>query len=454
MKVLVVEDDLSMRQYLEVLLRRMEYDVTAVNGLAAAQRALSAEVDLVISDMRLGTESGLSVLQVARERPSPPEVILITAYGTPATAVEAMRRGAYDYICKPFDNEEFKLLVLKALEKRTLLEENRRLRESLGAGALLLGGSPGIVEVRSLVTKVAQSRSTVLVTGESGTGKELVARAVHQSSLRATRPFLPVNCAALAEGVLESELFGHVKGAFTGAHSERQGLLVSAGEGTVFLDEIGEVPSTIQVRLLRVLQERTVKPVGSTGEVPFQARIVAATNRKLEDEVKAGRFREDLFYRLNVIVIHVPPLRERRDDIRLLAEHFLQSFAQELGRPGLHLTEEALRVLESYDFPGNVRQLQNIVERAATLSDGPELGPPTLPAPVRGEPAPQVQITETKLGPSFSVERHLDDIERQLLTAALREAGGVKTRAAELLGLTFRSFRYRLAKHGLSDIGD
>jgi two-component system, NtrC family, response regulator PilR len=454
MRVLVVEDDLSMRQYLEVLLRRMEYEVTSAESLASAQKVMANGFDLVISDMRLGGESGLSVLQAARDRPSPPEVILITAYGTPATAVEAMRRGAYDYICKPFDNEEFKLLVQKALEKRTLLEENRRLRESLGGASALLGESPGIHEVRALVSKVAQSRSTVLVTGESGTGKELVARAIHQGGLRATRPFLPVNCAALAEGVLESELFGHAKGAFTGAISDRQGLLVSAGEGTVFLDEIGEVPPAMQVRLLRVLQERTVKPVGSTAEVPFQARIVAATNRRLEDEVKAGRFREDLFYRLNVIAIHVPPLRERRQDIRLLADHFLRQFAEELGRPGLRFSEDALGVLDAYEFPGNVRQLQNIVERAATLAEGAELGSPTLPAPVRGEPVAAAQTTEARIAPNFSVERHLDEIERQYLTAALREANGVKTRAAEILGLTFRSFRYRLAKHGLSDIGD
>ncbi|HET9157105.1 MAG TPA: sigma 54-interacting transcriptional regulator, partial [Myxococcaceae bacterium] len=235
---------------------------------------------------------------------------------------------------------------------------------------------------------------------------------------------------------------------------ERTGLLVSAGEGTVFLDEIGEVPPAIQVRMLRVLQERTVKPVGSTTEVPFQARVLAATNRKLEDEVRTGRFREDLFYRLNVIAIHVPPLRERREDIQLLAEHFLQRFAEELGRPDLRLSEEALRVLEGYGFPGNVRQLQNIVERAATLAERPVLGPETLPPPVRGEPERSVPASAPTLGANFSVERHLDEVERQFLLAALRESAGVKTRAAELLGLTFRSFRYRLAKHGLSDIGD
>jgi two-component system response regulator PilR (NtrC family) len=453
-KILVVDDEESVRQYLEVLLSRSGYEVVTAPGLAQAREALAGgQIDLVVSDMRLGKDSGLEVLRAARARESAPEVILITAYGTPAAAVEAMRQGAYDYICKPFDNEELRLLVQKALEKRNLRQENQQLWQSLSEHSLsMVGKSPVMESIRALVRKVAGSRSTVLIVGESGTGKELVARAVHLASPRAGRPFLPVNCAALAEGVLESELFGHVKGAFTGANSDRAGLLVSAGEGTVFLDEIGEMLPATQVKLLRVLQERKVKPVGSTVEIPFEARLLAATNKRLDQEVKAGHFREDLFYRLNVITIELPPLRERTADIPELAEFFLSGLAEDLGRPGLRFSSEALTVLRSYPFPGNVRQLQNIVERAATLAESDVLGPETLPAPLRGEQPTSPPGTDTvDLGEAFSLEKHLDEAERRYLLAALRRANGVKTRAAELLGLTFRSFRYRLAKHGLGE---
>jgi two-component system response regulator PilR (NtrC family) len=317
----------------------------------------------------------------------------------------------------------------------------------------MVGTSEAMERVRAIVRKVASSKSTVLVTGESGTGKELVARAIHFAGPRASKPFLPVNCAALAEGVLESELFGHVKGAFTGAVTERTGLLVSAGEGTVFLDEIGELLPGTQVKLLRVLQERTVKPVGSAAEVAFDARVVVATNRRLEAEVKAGRFREDLFYRLNVITIDLPPLRLRPEDISQLAESFLSKMREELERPALRFTPEALRILETYAFPGNVRQLQNIVERAATLAEAEELGPETLPSALRGDAASGIpEGPATELAESFSLERYLDEQERRYLLEALRKAEGVKTRAAVLLGLTFRSFRYRLAKHGLGDL--
>ncbi len=452
-RILVVDDELSMRQYLEVLLRRSGYEVVTASSLVEARARLSeGSLDLVVSDIRLGKESGLQVLREVRERSNQTEVILITAFGTPAAAVEAMREGAYDYICKPFDNEEMTLLIQNALEKRALREENQALRESFGGNLLMVGNSEAMEGVRGLVRKVASSKSTVLVTGESGTGKELVARAIHFAGPRAGKPFLPVNCAALAEGVLESELFGHVKGAFTGALTDRTGLLVAAGEGTVFLDEIGELVPATQVKLLRVLQERTVKPVGSAAEIPYEARVVVATNRRLEVEVRAGRFREDLFYRLNVIVIDLPPLRARPEDIPHLAESFLSKMREELERPSLRFTPEALRILEGYRFPGNIRQLQNMVERAATLAESDELGPESLPGALRGEmdgTAPSGQTTV--LAEAFSLERFLDDAERRYLLEALRKADGVKTRAASMLGLTFRSFRYRLAKHGLGD---
>ena len=458
MNVLVVDDELSLREYLELLLQRAGYGVTSVGSVEEARAALAAGgVDLVISDMKLGRGSGLDVLRGARATPGAPEVILITAYGTPASAVEAMREGAYDYICKPFDNEELLLLVQRALEKRALRRDNDGLRRQLlsGAGVVGVTRSERMRQVWSLVEKVAGSRTTVLITGESGTGKELVARAIHLSSPKAARPFLPINCAAISDSLLESELFGHVKGSFTGAHLDRPGLLVAAADGTVLLDEIGEMSLATQVKLLRVLQERKVKPVGSSAEVPFQARLLAATNRKLEEEVKAGRFREDLFYRLNVITVEIPPLRERPEDIPLLAEHFLARMREELGRPGLHFSDEALRALAAFPFPGNVRQLENIIERAATLADGDELPATALPGTLRGEPQALPRGQEAaQLPQGFSLEHHLDEAERRFLLAALEKAGGVKTRAAELLGLSFRSFRYRLAKHGLGDRED
>jgi len=452
MKVLVVDDELSMREYLEMLVGKWGHEVFVAATVKAAKAVLDREpLDLVITDMKLGDESGLTVLKDARSRTMAPEVIIITAYGTPASAIEAVREGAYDYIGKPFDNEEFRLLVQRALEKRLIRVENDNLRKSSRSGSRVVWGqSPVMGQVWAMVDRVAASpRGTVLVTGESGTGKELVAREVHVRSERGTQPFIPINCAALAEGVLESELFGHLKGAFTGAMADRTGLLVSAGQGTVFLDEIAEVSPAVQVKLLRVLQERRVRPVGGTLEVAFDARIITATNKDLEAEVKAGRFREDLFYRLNVIAIKVPPLRERSEDIPVLARHFLARSAEDLGRPGLHFEPETLELLTRYRFPGNVRQLQNVVERAATLSEQDGLSPASLPPAVRGEKEVS-HGAAAKLTPGFSLEKYLDEVERAYLVEALAGADN-KTKAAAALGLSFRSFRYRLAKHGLGD---
>jgi two-component system response regulator PilR (NtrC family) len=452
--VLVVDDEQSVREVLELLLGRAGYAVQGAGTLAEALLRLEAgPVDLVISDFRLGRDSGLDVLRAAVRAPGRPEVIIITAFGTPASAVAAMRQGAYDYITKPFDNDELLLLIERALEKRRLAQENRNLKASLPARGALVGRSPATLEVWAMIEKVAPTRSTVLITGESGTGKEVVARGLHNLSPRSGSPFVAINCGALAEGVLESELFGHVRGAFTGAHADHTGILVSAGDGTVLLDEIGELSLGTQVKLLRVLQERRVRPVGSTREVPFEARVLAATNRELEADVKAGRFRQDLLFRLNVITLDLKPLRERREDIEPLAVHFLTQVAQDLGRPGLRFAEETLRLLHDFSFSGNVRQLQNIVERAATLSDDDLLGPDTLPPAVlgRGEEKGDDVLPLTE---GFSLERHLDTLERRYLSEALARAGGVKTRAAELLGLSFRSLRYRLAKHGLDERED
>lgn len=448
--ILIVDDEPSIREFLEVLLTKHGHQARSAESLAETRAALASSVpDLVITDFRLGRESGLDVVREVRALSLPPEVIVVTAYGTPASAVEAMRQGAYDYVTKPFDNDELLLLVERAIEKRSLRAENRRLRTTALTSGVFVGQSPAMQQVWAVVQKVAPTRATVLITGESGTGKEVVARAIHLESPRAAHPFLPVNCGALAEGVLESELFGHVKGAFTGATSDRQGILVAAGEGTVLLDEVGELPLGTQVKLLRVLQERKVKPVGSSREVPFNARIVAATNRNLEAEVHAGRFREDLLFRLNVITIEVPPLRHRREDIAELAGFFLERIAIELSRPRLSLSSEAIEALRNYAFPGNVRQMQNIIERAATLSDSDELALSTLPPLVQGTAVPLEAEPDLSLPTGFSLERHLDTIERRYLHEALRRSSGAKTKAAELLGLSFRSFRYRLAKHGL-----
>jgi two-component system, NtrC family, response regulator PilR len=455
-RVLVVDDEASLREFLEVLLSRHGHQVLTARSVEEATNLLNtSSFDVVVSDFRIGSGSGIDVIRVAKVAEAKPEVIVITAYATPATAVEAMRQGAYDYIGKPFDNAELLLLVDRAFEKRSLTQENQQLKQRPvvpGAKQVFLGDSLSMKALWALVAKVAPTRSNVLITGESGSGKEVVARVLHAKSPRAAAPFVAINCAAIPEGVLESELFGHMKGAFTGATQDRSGILVSAGDGTVLLDEIGEVPMTMQAKLLRVLQERMVKPVGGNREVAFSARVLAATNRNLETEVKAGRFREDLLFRLNVITVDVPPLRERREDMVPLAHFFLARSAEELGRPGLRFSQEAQSQLASYRFPGNLRQLENVVARAALLSDEDEIRSLSLPADkggFEGRAAATGHTPPPQLGDGFSLETMLEGIERRYLETALAQAGGIKMKAAELLGLSFRSFRYRLAKLGL-----
>jgi two-component system, NtrC family, response regulator PilR len=451
--VLVVDDEASLREFLDVLLTRAGHHVSVAATVAEASARLAAgPIDVVVSDFRIGGGSGIEVIRAAKSVDSKPEVIVITAYATAASAVEAMRQGAYDYIGKPFDNAELLLLVERAFEKRSLTAENQALKRRLvvpGSKQVFLGESRSMKALWSLVDKVAPTRSTVLINGESGSGKEVVARVLHSKSQRAHAPFVAINCAAIPEGVLESELFGHVKGAFTGALADRSGILVSAGEGTVLLDEIGEVPLTMQAKLLRVLQERMVKPVGGNREVAFSARVLAATNRKLEEEVRLGRFREDLLFRLNVITVEVPPLRDRREDVVPLARFFLGRSAEELGRPGLRFADATESLMETLRFPGNLRQLENVVARAALLSDSDELGPDTLPASVRGELTAAPGVVSGALEPGFSLEAFLEHTERRYLEASLAQSGGTKVKAAELLGLSFRSFRYRLAKLGM-----
>jgi two-component system, NtrC family, response regulator PilR len=456
--ILVVDDERSMREFLEILLSKQNHQVSSDADVAGALKRLSSsEFDLVITALRLRRGSGLEILERVKEASPTTEVIMVTAFATTENAIQAMKLGAYDYVLKPFKVEELKLVVEKALEHRALVAENRVLRHRTGVRRSfegILGRSSAIEEVRQLVEKVAPTRTTVLVSGESGTGKEVVARAIHARSGGREQPFVAINCGAIPEGLIESELFGHEKGSFTGAAEQKLGLFEVAGSGTLFLDEVGDLPAPVQVKLLRALQERKLRRVGGKVDLSFAARIVAATNRDLTEEVKAGRFREDLFYRLNVIQIRMPPLRERREDVPAFLSHFLERFASEMGRPSPRLSEEAERALCAYGYPGNVRELANVVERTVTLFDGEQIGLQDLPPVLRGPPstvsgaaAAAVELPEA----GMDLQAHLDAIERGVLEQALVRSGGVKTEAARLLSLTFRSLRYRLAKYGIGE---
>jgi len=451
-RILVVDDELSMREFLQILLAKEGHSVLTAGDVAGAmERFRESEPDLVVSDLRLGRESGLDLLRSVKAESPRTEVVIMTAFATAENAVQAMKLGAYDYVLKPFKVEELRLVLEKALEHRALVAENRLLRHQVGARRTgpeeILGESPAIREVRQLVEKLAPTRTTVLVTGESGTGKEVVARSIHAHSDRRDQPFVAINCGAIPEGLIESELFGHEKGSFTGAVDAKAGLFEVAGSGTLFLDEVGELPLHVQVKLLRALQEKRARRVGGNADIAFSARVIAATNRALEAEVKAGRFREDLFYRLNVIQLRMPPLRERRADIPAFLEFFLQRFTAELGRGEAAFSPEALELLFSWQWPGNIRELANVVERAATLSDASIIGPEALPPALRG--------TELRGAPAeiptsgIDLQAHLDSMERRALEQALERTGGNKTEAAKLLALTFRSLRYRLAKFGI-----
>ncbi|MBL0216442.1 MAG: sigma-54-dependent Fis family transcriptional regulator [Myxococcales bacterium] len=455
-KILIVDDEQSMREFLTICLRRGGHEpMVAQDGREAVAKLREHPFDLVLTDLRLpGDLDGLGVLKAVKawgsaEKPSP-EVILMTAFASAETAIAAIKQGAYDYLTKPFDVDEINAVIDRALEKRTLVEENLALKDRI-AGRVrlgdLLGKSKAMQKLFEVIGKIHSARTSVLITGESGTGKELVARALHTEGNRAKLPFVAINCGAIPDELMESELFGHKKGAFTGAVADKLGLFVQAGGGTMFLDEIGELSLGLQVKLLRALQERKVKPVGGTEEIEIDARVVAATNRDLEAEVARGAFRADLFYRLNVIQVWIPPLRHRREDIPLLAEHFLRRFAADLGRPA-ELTPEAMRKLESYDFPGNVRELENMLERAVALSSSRELGVDDLPEFRTSRTTAEVS---TELPPEgIDLDRMLTDYERAWVLRALERTGGIRKRAAMLLGISFRSLRYRLEKLGLA----
>jgi two-component system response regulator PilR (NtrC family) len=454
-RLLVVDDEPALRQMLQILLRREGYDVVVAPGHTAAVQAIAdvpQPFPLILTDLAMPDGSGLDVLAAAKRRSAATEVILMTAHSTVDNAIAAMRAGAYNFVTKPFDPAQLTAVIIKALERHALVTENTRLRAQIDVGGRsIVGKSPAMRKVLELVGRIADAKTTVLITGESGTGKERIARAIHDRSHRRQAPFLVVNCGALPENLMESELFGHEKGAFTGATGKHLGLFREADGGTMMLDEVGELPLALQVKLLRVLQERTVRPVGSAQEVAVDVRLLAATNRDVEDDVSEGRFRQDLYYRLNVIRVELPPLRDRKDDIPALAEEFLKRFSREMAKDVHSLTPDAVRALERYPFPGNVRELENMLERAVALAGAWSIGLGDLPPEVSGAAGSQGPNLVALPDEGCNLDEVLSEIERRLIVQALDKTGGVRTTAAELLGVSFRSLRYRLAKHAMGD---
>jgi two-component system, NtrC family, response regulator PilR len=455
-RILIVDDERSMREMLEILLRREGYDVTAAeNGTAAIALLQARPFDMLISDVRMPDVSGIEVLRTAKALNPGIIGIMVTAYGSKESIQEVLRLQAADYLDKPFNVEELKFRVRKELERNRIQQENvllkRALRNSHRFGDIV-GSSPPMAAVFQLVETIAPTMSTVLISGESGTGKERIARAIHFNSPRKERPFVAVNCGALPETLLDSELFGHVRGAFTGADSNKKGLIEVAEKGTIFLDEIGEMSPLVQVKLLRVLQERRFRRLGGTEEIDADIRILAATNRDLSKLVAEGTFREDLFYRINVIPLRLPPLRERAEDIPLLASHFVAKYAAAMGKDVAGIAPAAMALLQAHAWPGNIRELENAIERAVAFERMPAIQPASLPEAVLGRAALSAATVAAGEGfpeVGFDLEQHVQHIEREYIAEALRRAGGVKVKAAELLGMSFRSFRYYTKKYNL-----
>jgi two-component system response regulator PilR (NtrC family) len=453
-RILVVDDERSMRELLAIVLRREGYEVLlAENGRTAIDLLEREPVDLMISDIKMPDMSGVDVLRAAKKIDRDILGIMITAFASTESAVEAMRLGACDYLSKPFDIDLLKMKVREKIENRQLKQENVLLKRTLGLShqfSNIIGRSEAMLAVFKMIETVARTNSTILLTGESGTGKGLVAQAVHFHSLRRDKPMVSLNCGAMPENLLESELFGHMRGAFTGADTNKKGLLEVAEHGTVFLDEIGEMSSVMQVKLLRVLQERRFRRVGGLEELQADIRVIAATNQDLTRLIAGGRFREDLFYRINVIPISLPPLRERREDIPLLAEHFLEKYSEQMGKPVSGISHDAMEQLRRHDWPGNIRELENVVERAVALEATPTILADSLPPAIRGEAVRSHSGAHEPLPDSgFDLEAHVKNIERGYIAEALKRAGGVQVKAAELVGMSFRSFRYYVKKYNL-----
>ena len=457
MRILVVDDEPGLRHTISLILREDGHEVeTAADGAAALATLAAADASLIVCDVRMPGIDGLAFLDKYRAAAGRALVVMMSAYGDDEAAVEAIRRGAYDYISKPFRADQLQLVIRKAIERESLRSEVARLSEQLGTlrGADgIVGHSAALREVVAIARKVARHPSTVLVTGESGTGKELIARLVHSASPRVSGPFVPVNCAAIPEALMESELFGHARGAFTGAAQDRRGLFEEADGGTIFLDEIGELPLPLQVKLLRVLQEGEIRRVGDNASRTVDVRVVAATSRDLEAEVAAARFRADLYYRVNVVRLRLPPLRERREDISDLAKHFAVAHAARLAMPAPAITPAAMRTLLEYGWPGNVRELENVIERALVLTDDARIDAPQLP-PELGAAPPAATASPNGAhngngAQDLSVKRRTETLERELIAQALERTAGNRTRAAQLLELSHRALLYKIRDYGL-----
>ena len=456
-RILIVDDERSMREMLAILLRREGHEVDiADNGRRAIELLDRQPFDVIVSDARMPDVDGLEVLRHARTVNPSVIAIMITAYGSADLIKGVEELGVTDYVEKPFNTEVLKFRIRKELDRRRLQQENVLLKRAMHAAhqfANIIGTSSAMLQVFELVETIAPTGSTVLITGESGTGKELVARAIHGRSPRSDRPFVAVNCGALTETLLDSELFGHVRGAFTGADGNKKGLIEVAEKGTIFLDEIGEMSPMLQVKILRVLQERKFRRVGGTDEIEADIRIIAATNRDLGKMVAEGQFREDLYYRINVIPVRLPSLRERVDDIPRLAEHFVARFAAQMKKEIAGISGAAMACLTAYAWPGNVRELENAMERAVALERTPSILPESLPEGVRAGAPALVSATDTPPPAlperGFDLEQHVQNIEREFIVQALRKSGGVKQKAADLLGMSFRSFRYYAKKYGI-----
>jgi DNA-binding NtrC family response regulator len=453
--ILIIDDEKSLLDLLGVVFKKEGYAVktagTATLGFAILEKE---EVDLVVTDIKMSGSDGMDVLRYVRENKPDVPVILITAYGSITQAVEALKAGALDYVVKPFDVEELKIIVGRGLAAKRLKQENvllkRDFKDRYGFEQMI-GKSRSMQDIYILIEKVGTTDSTVLITGESGTGKEMAARAIHLQGERRDRPFVSINCAALPENLLESELFGHVRGSFTGAVVDKKGMFELAQKGTLFLDEVGEMSPWTQVKLLRALQERKVRRVGGADEIPVDVRIIAATNQDLKKRIQEGKFREELFYRLNVISMDMPPLRRRIEDIPLLVSHFLQKYCDRMGKKPKRFTPEVIGVLESYVWPGNIRELENVVERIVAIEDRETVTVGCLPQEIV---SPQIQRMETRalLAPGFNLTNHLDEITKKYIQEALTATSGSLQKAAPLLGISYRTIRYLIGKYDLNQI--
>ena len=449
-KVLIVDDESGMRHMLSVLLEREGYAIdTAVNGEEGLHKIKANQYDLVLCDIRMPEMDGLTFLENTKNLNRSLPVIMMSAFGNVDTAIEAMKKGAYDYVSKPFKADEILIRLQRLTAQERLVFENQTLKRTLHeetSFSNIIARSPKMLDIFDTIRKIAEFKTTVLITGESGSGKELIARAIHYNSPRAQKPFIAINCSAIPETLLESELFGYMKGSFTGAAKDKKGLFEEATGGTLFLDEVGDLPASLQVKLLRAIQEEEIRRVGSSQTTKIDVRIITATLKNLQEDIKKGTFREDLFYRLNVLPIHLPPLRERKEDIPLLVENFLKKFNKELSKKVERLSSDCLQLLIDYSWPGNVRELENTIERAMVLETGPQLNPEHLPDVIRNtEINPAIRAAASEL----SIKKMMVIMEQELIKKALEKTNGNRTWAARLLEISHRALLYKIKRYGL-----